>query len=126
MVTPEQLLDPVGEIDASIMFPDVDPALIERKIQGFIDDGMTRSSDDAVVRAWAYYRAFNAVHLRMAAQPTRAELPEGGSYSYLLTQINVMRDRAAEYLAEYNTLIENAVVTRTYPATTSVLNEFVF
>lgn len=121
-VTTENIVSPLGEIEHESMFPDDDDEEFDARISGYITDGYTRTSIDSAVTAWAHYRALNAVYLRLSAEPGRGDLDEGGSFSYLLTQMHNFRDRAQEFKAQFDATIKASIVVGPVyiPGTTAV------
>lgn len=47
----------------------------------------TQAARDVAARAYAYYRAFETILLDMSADPSSVEMPDQGSKSWLLSQI---------------------------------------
>lgn len=120
-----EVLSPVGDIEQAVMFPADSAEAFAARIAGYITDAESKTANVAAQKQWVYYRAFNAVHLRIAALPNSASMEEGGSYSYLLSQVNIYRTRATEYLAEFNKLIAPVVAkTVYYPTSGAVSSQF--
>lgn len=128
MVTIADVSTPTGELDRALLFPSLTQAQFEEKIDGWIADAIARvpTASDAAIIAWVYHRAFSAVHVRLAATPHRADLEEGGSYSYLQSQIKAFKDLADYWDEQWDLLITVVGTETTQPALTgSVSNEFV-
>lgn len=68
-LTAAQLIDPEGEILPALFPDDDDRAALETRLDVYLQDGYSRAgaAGDDAARFWAYYRAYNAVYLRLAA-----------------------------------------------------------
>lgn len=119
---PTQLIAPEGEIEPA-MFPTDTAEQLAHRVQAYITAGTEKASADGVdagdlddaARAWAYYRAFRAVFVRLSATPSSITLNDQGGTARLLTQIVHFDKLAADYLTEYTGLVPAAAVARVVP-----------
>ncbi|HEY7234904.1 MAG TPA: hypothetical protein VH539_12190 [Gemmatimonadaceae bacterium] len=110
-ITPADLLAPVGEIEPSF-FPSDDDATLEARLQAYIDDGEAQAANAAVpdegtdqaVEAWAYYRAYKAIWLRLSEAPSSLSFTDQGSRSRTDQQREAFHQLWQNYLAIYNGL----------------------
>lgn len=127
-ITVADVESPAGELDRLVLFPDeLEPAW-DARIEGYIGDAESRSVDDDFVFHWVHYRAYHAKYVLMTSSPSTASLPEGGSYQFLVTQIQNMLDLANRHKADAEALlpVSPPAVEPTYPTTRAVANTFVF
>lgn len=111
------LLSPSGRLVGEIHFPGKSAAQVEEKLAGFLTDATARAGEitdddasDRFVTAWAYYRAFDEVYQRLALMPASVADSDEGSSSYLVTQIEMVRDLRDEMKDEADAiLVEEAV-----------------
>lgn len=110
-VTATDLIEPRGRI-TSAMFPADDPVQLTERVARWLTVAYARS-DVAVLSAptideaaehYAYARAFEAVHLRMSAEPSSVSMSDGGSgavsTSYTQAQLATFKNMAdAEWAA---------------------------
>lgn len=123
-ITADKVIAPIGEIDRLIMFPDEGTEAFGTRIVAYVDDANQRAPDnDEAALAWVYYRAFSAVATRMLTQPASAELAEGGSYNYMMTQLSHVQNRA-EYWRQQFMAAANEPVSVPHPTTQAVKNQF--
>lgn len=102
-VAATDLIEPRGRITGS-MFPADDPAQLVARVQRYLDAAYTRSdvaalsSPDEAAEHYAYARAFEAVYLRMSAEPSSVSMSDGGSgavsTSYTQSQIATFKNMA--------------------------------
>ena len=129
-VTVSDVTSPVGELDAALLFPHEDEAALTTRITAYIAQGVTEAADvasadqDAAVTQWVYYRAYDAVWQRLAAQPISLTLSDQGSKTFGAAQADRFRaladaKRAAfdAYLAPTQ-LTEPTAVSRARPIQT--------
>jgi hypothetical protein len=123
------LISPQGELEREVLFPDDSAAEFEDRLETYQEDALLKqpdATDDAVV-SWIHYRAYSAVLVRMSATPGRADMEEGGSYSFLVSQMNFIKDRADYWLVEWTrltTTAEASVEGARHRASTSIQNVF--
>lgn len=106
MIESSDLLSPLGPIEPS-MFPADTPDDLQARLAAYITDGAARSAqftgadqNDAMT-AWALWRAFDAIALRLSTTFASATNDDGTSRSYTSAQAKLMRDRANEQLATF-------------------------
>jgi hypothetical protein len=99
-VSPTDLLAPKGEVTSSL-FPGEDAALLETRLEGYIDEGEARSSDEDAVLAWAYYRVYHAVYVRLTTTASTVSFADQGSHSFLMTQIENVGRLRDQYLQQF-------------------------
>jgi hypothetical protein len=121
MVEVQDVLEPNGPIQAGMFPADTTEKALNDRIQAYLDDGMARVAafrvanptttltDDAAVRAWASYRAFEARYFTLSTNPADVNLTDQGGRSYLQTQINAFYNKAREFKAEYDGLLANSI-----------------
>ena len=117
------LVAPSGEIDKSLFPSDSEMELMER-LESYLTEaeGKKIGVSDAGKKAWAYYRAFRAVFIRLSSTPS-ARFDDQGDLKYSDAQINNFNNLAEKYLAEWEMIITAEVETGFGP-TGSVKNKF--
>lgn len=99
-VTPDLLLSPDGELEGWL-FPHESHARLLVRLQKYIDAGASTALAldpvppdlDAVVREYAYYRAYDAVVLRLSADPSKQEFTNQGRQEWSKEQLGAMVER---------------------------------
>lgn len=132
MVQPADLKSPAGKIDDS-MFPGEATATLDVRLQTYITEGVAEVGSelagaelDAAVTLWAYYRAFEAVHLRMISTPASVNIAEEGSASFTGAQITSFLTMATEFRERFFAMLEpDAAVAQSIPSG-GVSNRFSF
>ncbi len=96
-VTKADLKAPKGEIEPA-WFPAGD---VDDRLDAYIADGEARAASvaesvrDAYVKAWAYHRAYKAVHMLLSGGPGEVKLDSGRTnYKYSPEQIAAFAARA--------------------------------
>lgn len=113
-VTPDDLKSPTGRIDPAVFFPGEQTVDVDVRLQAYIDEGESEAADiasdvdafDAAVILWAYYRAFDAVHMRLVGLPSSIDIAEEGSTSYTSSQIETFGLKAADFLASFRASVD--------------------
>lgn len=107
MISPASVSSPMGELDRAVLFPDSTQTEFEARLSGYIADAVGRASNasDEAQTAWVYHRAYHAAYLQRVASPHRVDLEEGGSYSYLVSQIQGLKNLADQWETRFNELI---------------------
>lgn len=105
MVAPEDLIAPRGLVEL-FMFPGEDRDQVGVRLGAYIDEavGKQTTAVDAATTAWAYYRAFTAVVLRLSTLAEQVDAADEHSHRYGSKQADRLREMAAEQLAEWNVL----------------------
>lgn len=112
-VTPDDLLSPNGPLDA-VLFPGKQSNELATLVQAYItsaeQDGAvlvaTADRKDGMTAALALSKAFNAVYIRMNAEPLSVNVgTEKGNHAYNIEQIRNVKDLASKYFADYEALI---------------------
>lgn len=102
MLIAAALIDPSGRI-LPALFPGEDAATVEERVQGYLDTAYALASvsaaadPDAAAKAYTYWRAFDAVCMRMMREAARLGLAEQGERTVLDSQLKFWqgeRDRA--------------------------------
>ena len=108
MVTPADLVAPKGELEASL-FPKEDIAASGGRLEQYLSE--VNGSDEAK-KAYAYYRAYRAVYVRMSSTPIRASLDDQGSREFDKGQADRFLALSEEWRAVYDVAIAVAVPQR--------------
>lgn len=119
-VQPSQLKTPAGKIDPTF-FPGEATAVLDARLQTYITEGEARvgteltgvEKDDAVT-LWVYYRAYEAVHLRLISTPAMVGIVGEGNTMFTQAQIDAFGNLAADYKSRFEAMIvvENLVTQR--------------
>jgi hypothetical protein len=112
-VTAASLLSPTGRLDRKVLWPGVSASKVNEYLAAYITDGETEAeaitdetAQDRAVKQWAYYRAFDEVYQRLVSQPASVADADEGSQSYLVTQMQLMKERRDEALAAFEAILE--------------------
>jgi hypothetical protein len=98
------LIDPSGRI-LPALFPDEDAAALDERVQGYLDTAYAMSvvseaaEPDTAAEAYAYWRSFDAVAMRMNREAARMGFADQGDRTVLESQFKFWaaeRDRARE------------------------------
>lgn len=116
-VAASDLRAPKGDIEDSL-FPGESSTAISARLQGYLDEGYTKAGEEAVAsadqdaaaKAWAYHRAYRAIYVRLTSNPSTISLNDQGSSSFLVTQIENMKQLADGALAVFWELVPEEVV----------------
>jgi hypothetical protein len=135
MLTPGDLRSPTGDLGDSL-FPGESPSKLEERLQGYLTEGYAKAAAlaytgedaDDVARAWAYYRAYHAVYVRMLNEPSTVQIEGQGQKSSLWPQIEAMGKLADAAKATYEDLLPEVTSTTVsgIPETTSVPTQFTY
>lgn len=135
MITPGDLRSPKGDLGDSL-FPGESSGKLEERFQGYLDEGYSKASAaaltgedaDEVAKAWSYYRAYQAVYVRMLNNPSSVTMERQGSASTMWSQIEAMGKLADSALDEYRSLMPSGSVsnTPTLPESQAVPTQFTF
>jgi hypothetical protein len=113
-VAAQDVLSPRGRLDPQVIWPGLSLENVDTKIRAFIQDGEERTEDvddqDAAVKIWVYYRAKDEQYQRMVGMPSTVADSDEGSSSYLVTQIELVKEERDELLAEFEDLLVEAGV----------------
>lgn len=116
-VQAEDLLAPAGRLDAAVLWIGVSSDNVNTKLEAYLTDAAVRVADiadaddaDSATKAWAYYRAYDGIYQQMVRLPSTVEFSDEGSGSYLVTQMQLMKDLRDEALAEFTALLDAAAV----------------
>ncbi len=118
MITFEDLRYPKGRIHPDL-FPersdddlaaDVQAWIIEAYAQARVVELGTGAAQDQAAAAWAYYRAFDAACIALAANPSTHSQSDAGGTSYAKDQRDTVCRLAAEAKAEFQLLAPLGVV----------------
>lgn len=121
-VVPADLRAPKGEIEPAF-FPKEDEAALDARLSAYIEAataalpaGLAAETADAGVTAYAYYRAFRAVWLRLSAAPSSMSFNDQGSRSFTASQIDNFRAASESYLEAWNAILGTVAVVTSLPA----------
>lgn len=103
-VTVTDLQYPIGELMSS-MFPDGD---LDVNLALWLAEAQAKTTSDAAVKAWAYYRGFTAVALRIANTPTSERSFSDRSTDWSDGRVNIFQRKAQEHLDVFNGLVTAA------------------
>lgn len=135
-ISPGDLRSPTGDLGDSL-FPGESSSDLETRLGGYLDEGYAKADDagvtleadkDELATAWAYYRAYRAVYVRMLNAPSSVEMSEQGSKAHLWSQIEAMGKLADNALSTYRGLLPVSVssLPQTFPPTGAVKNDYEF
>lgn len=105
MVAPEDLIAPKGLVEL-FMFPGETREQVGDRLGSFIEEAVAKQTTpvDQATTAWAYYRAFSAVVLRMSVLAEQVDVTEEHSHRFGARQGDRLREMAQEQLAEWQAL----------------------
>jgi hypothetical protein len=111
-VSANALLAPAGEVEVSFFPGETQPAVLAR-LQAYLDDGYDRvaasvtdvDTQDEIATAWAYYRAYKAIHLTMSRSAASKAVAGEASSTTLAMQIQAFADERDDWLAEFTRLM---------------------
>lgn len=116
-VTAAQITSPAGQLEPALLFPADDAPSFAARCAAWIEEGSAKAAAitddddrDAATRDWCYYRAYEAVALRLAASPRTTTLTDQGSAGYDAAQEQTFRDLAAQHLAAFQRAVASATV----------------
>lgn len=121
-VAAADLKSPAGEIEGAVLWPGETDSQVTARLSAYVADGETQAAEiaagsrDAAVKAWAYYRAYMAVYMRLTAEPSTVTVNDQATVSMLVTQIQNWKDLADAKLASFTDLLDSA--TETEPTAT--------
>lgn len=96
-----------GYIDPAIIWPGRTTIWVDAKVQAYITEGVALVADleaedqDAAVILWVRYRAKDSQYERLVGMPSAVTDSDEGSSSYLLTQIQMVKDDRDALLEEF-------------------------
>lgn len=131
MVTTDDLIEPQGELDVALLFPDLTATQVEDNLQTWMDlataevasVGVTDPvSIDRGVLSYAYYRAYKSIHQRLSASPSSQSLADAGlSKSIGQGQINEFKIKYLDFERKWVQVLESVTTTDvTLPITQAV------
>lgn len=90
-------------------------------------DHLDQNGQDDAARAWAYYRAFEFLHIQWAGIPAQMNVNLEGGRSYLAQQVNRFAKQEAKWKAEFDQLsIAPAILETETPPSRAVANSYVW
>ncbi len=117
-VNPADLLTPLGRLDRKVLWPGTSSLTVTTYLPAYLADAAAEAveitdtaANDKAQKWWAYYRAYDEVYQRLLSQPASVSDSDEGSQSYLVAQIEMMRDRAGEALTAFNEIVEAETAT---------------
>lgn len=116
-LTADDLLEPKGELDATVLFPDAAPVDVKARLTSYLDTaadelgsaGVDSARVDRGARVYAYHRAYQALFLRLSANPTTKSLTDQGSLTYSMQQLVTFDTLSKQYRAEYDAILESGL-----------------
>lgn len=131
MVTTDDLIEPQGELNAALLFPDLTATQVEDNLQIWMDRataelatvGVTDlDSIDRGVLSYTYYRAYKSIHQRLSASPSSQSLADAGlSKSIGQGQINEFKIKYLDFERKWVQVLESVTTTDvTLPITQAV------
>jgi hypothetical protein len=136
MLTPGALRSPLGDLGDSL-FPGESSGELDTRLQSYLDEGYVKAAaagisdagdlDDAA-KAWSYYRAYQAVYVRMLNNPSTVIMDKQGQNSTMWSQIEAMGKLAESSLALYQEYLpeEASTAPPSLPETASVPTQFTY
>lgn len=106
-ITPADVLAPKGRIEPDLFPGEGDGSggtALHARLAGYLADAYGRSGRREMVLAWAHWRAFDAVCVRLAALPSQVTQEGAGGHAYAADQRQTVCRMAADALAEYRRL----------------------
>lgn len=103
-VTLADIKAPTGEVE-SWLFPRELDAAVDARLTAYLEEGEAKVADtdypnpDAIVTAWAYFRVYDAVYLRLTTNASTRSLADQGSQQWTTAQIDAVRARRDAKLA---------------------------
>lgn len=110
-ITAEDLIQPTGELEPA-WFPADDEAAFEERLGAYIAEGAEASAEaedtDAATRAFAYWRAYEAVYLRLSGSPASVGIVGHLNRQYTQAQVQAFRDKAAQWRSVFDGYVAGA------------------
>jgi hypothetical protein len=108
------LLTPAGRLDPEVLWPDLSLTKVKARLTAFLADGYAQegvsdgaqAQQDRFARSWAYGRSYGEVYERLVALPTSVEVTGKGASSYLVTQVQLMKELRDEAYAAAAAVLE--------------------
>jgi hypothetical protein len=97
------LLSPRGRVERSF-FPGDSEVTLEERLDSYIEEAEGLTSNEEAIKAWSYYRVYEAVADRLNSNPSTASLNDQGSRSYATSQIDAMERKAREWREKFDGL----------------------
>lgn len=97
-------------LNAAALWPGESPTKLDERLGGYLTAAAAKAAAletedvDAGTIAWARYLAFDDVYQRLMALPSSVTDSDEGASSYLVTQIQMMKDERDAALAEFTGL----------------------
>ena len=133
-LTHANILQPGGDVEPKL-FPHLTQSALESRITSYLTEGATRAADLAVsstdveryTLAWAYYRTYFSIYIRLKGTPAKAAIDGQGDRSYDAKQAQAFLDLANDWKAIADGLVppEDAT-TAARPETASFPHRIVF
>lgn len=128
-LTPAETLKPLGDLDASLLFPGISPADVKSQIDAWIKEaytaiiaaGVAEANGSPPAKKFVYYKAYMDVYVRFLATPIRSDVVNEAMEQYDIKQIVEFKKLAIDALADFNAIIgellNTVVVTSSSPST---------
>lgn len=135
-VLPANLLDPEGPLQPHMFPADVAAGgtTLTDRLQGYINKGvaltggtLTGAEQDRAVYWYSLYRSWDAVYSMMITRPARITQDGAETTEYIKDQIAAVLAARDEALRNYEGIVATvtSAVREAFPATQSVVNQFV-
>lgn len=110
-VAPAELIQPDGELEAA-WFPGEDEQTLEKRLETYLAEGAALSEEatdpDAATKAFGYWRAYEAVYLRLSGSPASVGVVGHMNRQYTQEQLRAFRAKAAEWRATFEGHVHGA------------------
>lgn len=114
MITTESLVAPEGRLTIKL-FPRDSEDEFQERLEAYVEEAISKTTsitDEAKAeeaqKAWAYYRAYDAVYERMITSPMEVDLDVGGKGAFDPKQFMAIERLKDGFLNQFNTIIANA------------------
>jgi hypothetical protein len=116
-VEPVDLKEPQGSLNTTVLFPGETAEQVDARLTAYIAEAVAKGSpDDDATRAWTYHRAFNAVYIRMSANPVSVTANEEGGHRFGEDQAKRFLELSQHYLAIWTSLLVEVPIRAATPS----------
>jgi hypothetical protein len=132
-ITPADLLQPAGELEAAD-FPMLDADGLTTRLQAYIDDGyarvapldLTDDEKDRAVRAYSYGRSYRSILSRLSRNPATVTLEGEGQRVYLSEQLRTFKENAVRWEQDYDAITASDTPTPEETPSAAAVNRYVW
>lgn len=134
MITPSDLLDPVGPLQAGL-FPSDSAEQLEARLLGYITIGLDKTTAivdpatrDQAVFYYSLYRAWDAVYSMLIARPSEIRQDGDSTTKYTQAQLNAAREARDAALGQYEGIVAvvGNTVAEVLPPTQHTANRYAY